>query len=220
MAAHEVCRWSGSGVVLETPNPSACIKVLIVMSLEGTSLWKTIEQVALEEGVLLFDLELPSDTRRGGVLKVFITRPIVPGSNTPGSNTPGSKVPQVKDDEDLTEDAEDVDRGGISFEDCVRVSKRILDLDEQSELIPGNCTLEVSSPGINRKLRLPEHFKGAVGERVKVKFKDSDSGATVVVNGYLREASGDSVQVEAESDKESFQIPLANVKEARVDFKF
>lgn len=180
------------------------------MSLEGSSLWKTIEQVALEEGVVLFDLELPADTRRGGVLKVFITRPVAPGSH----------VPELKSRADETEDTEGIDRGGISFEDCVRVCKRILDLDEQSELIPGNCTLEVSSPGINRNLRLPEHFKGAVGERVKVKFKNSESGATMVVNGYLREASGDSVQVEAESGNESFQIPLANLKEARVDFKF
>jgi len=180
------------------------------MGLEGTSLWKTIEQVALEVGVVLFDIDLPSDTRRGGTLKVFITRPLAPGA----------KVPERKIGEELVEDGEDVDRGGISFEDCVRVSKRILDLDEQSELIPGNCTLEVSSPGINRKLRLPEHFKGAVGERVKVKFKNSESGATVVITGYVREASSDSVIVEAESGKESFEIPFVNLKEARVDFKF
>jgi ribosome maturation factor RimP len=180
------------------------------MGLEGTSLWKTVEQVALEEGVVLFDLELPSDTRRGGALKVFITRPVADGSN-----------PQEREGErESAGNAEDGARGGISFEDCVRVSKRILDLDEQSELIPGNCTLEVSSPGINRKLRLPEHFKGAVGERVKVKFKNDESGATVVVNGYIRDASSDSVRVEAESGKESFQIPLRNLKEARVDFKF
>ena len=180
------------------------------MGLEGTSLWKTIEQVALEEGVVLFDIDLPSDTRRGGVLKVFISRPIAPGV----------KPPERKAEEELVEDGDDVDRGGISFEDCVRVSKRILDLDEQSELIPGTCTLEVSSPGINRKLRLPEHFKSAVGERVKVKFKNSESGATVVITGYVRESSSDSVRVEAENGKESFDVPFVNLKEARVDFKF
>jgi ribosome maturation factor RimP len=158
------------------------------MGLEGTDLWSTIEQVARDEGVQLFDVELPSDTRRGGALRVFITR--------------------AQPD------------GGISFEDCVRVSKHILDLDEQRELIPGNCTLEVSSPGINRKLRLPSHFCGAVGERIKVKFRNVDSGLTIVINGIVKQASGDAIEVESEVKQELFKIPFSEIKEARVDFKF
>lgn len=181
------------------------------MGLEGSALWNTIEQVAREEGVVLFDVELPADTRRGGTLKVFITKP---KSLVVTEEVPPEVVADDEDGGDL------IDRGGISFEECVRVSKRILDIDEQSELIPGNCTLEVSSPGINRKLRLPEHFIGAVGERVKIKFRNVATAVVTVVNGYIRTASDDSVTVEAESGKESFQIPLSEVKEARVDFKF
>lgn len=158
------------------------------MGLEGTELWNTIEQVAREEGVQLFDVDLPSDTSRGGALRVFITR--------------------AQPD------------GGISFEDCVRVSKRILDIDEQREIIPGTCTLEVSSPGINRKLRLPAHFCGAVGERIKVKFRNVESGLTIVINGTVKQASVDAIQVESEGKKELFSIPLSEIKEARVDFKF
>jgi ribosome maturation factor RimP len=95
-----------------------------------------------------------------------------------------------------------------------------LDLDEQQEIIPGNCTLEVSSPGINRKLRLPDHFSGAVGERVKVKFRSGEAGSTVVVNGVIREASLESIRLQPEGKEESVQIPLDQIKEARVDFKF
>ncbi|MFN4896134.1 MAG: ribosome maturation factor RimP [Pseudomonadota bacterium] len=190
------------------------------MSLEGTPLWSTIEEIAREEGVALFDIDLPSDTRRGGALRVFITKHAVSGEP---QAAPVDGVAVAADS--AADSAADVvggqiERGGISFEDCVRVSKRILDLDEQQEIIPGNCTLEVSSPGINRKLRLPDHFSGAVGERVKVKFRSGEAGSTVVVNGVIREASLESIRLQPEGKEESVQIPLDQIKEARVDFKF
>lgn len=185
---------------------------LVVMSLEGTALWGTIEEIARGEGVQLFDVELPSDTRRGGALRVYITKPQVAQA--------GSAAGRDEAEVDLAGDTEATPRGGISFEECVRVSKRILDYDEQQEIIPGNCTLEVSSPGINRKLRLPAHFEGAVGERVRVKFRSAETGATVVVHGVIRHAAGGTVQLESEPKREVVSIPLSEIKEARVDFKF
>ncbi len=185
---------------------------LVSMNVDGTSLWSTIEEIAREEGVELFDVELPSDTRRGGALRVYITKPKTSGVVSAERGNNGA--------DDVVAEGGESPRGGISFEECVRVSKRILDLDEQQELIPGNCTLEVSSPGINRKLRLPAHFQGALGERVRVKFRSTETGATVVVNGIVRQASLDSVEVEGETKKEIVSIPLSGIKEARVDFKF
>jgi ribosome maturation factor RimP len=177
------------------------------MGLEGTSLWSTIEGIAQEEGVELFDLELPVDTRRGGTLRVFITRP-----------ASASQIAVERSEPEV--EGSDVQRSGISFGDCVRVSKRILDLDEQQEVIPGNCNLEVSSPGINRKLRLPAHFGGAVGERVRVKFRSTETGATVVVTGIVREVSSSTVQVTGEGKSETVSILFSEIKEARVDFNF
>lgn len=182
------------------------------MGLEGTPLWSTIEAVVSDEGLQLFDLELPSDIRRGGSLRVFITKPKV--------LVEAGDSESVQMAADSPTEGVGVHRGGVSFEDCVRVSKRLLDLDEQQEVIPGNCTLEVSSPGINRKLRLPEHFKGALGERVKVKYRSTKSGTTVVLYGTVREASSQVMLVEGEGKDEFVSIPLAEIKEARVDFKF
>ena len=99
------------------------------------------------------------------------------------------------------------------------MSKRILDVDEETGLIPEGCLLEVSSPGINRRLRRAEHFEGAVGERVRVKYRGSDS-VYRVVTGMLKEARGDSMMIEAEEGKEMVSCRLGDVKEARVDFKF
>jgi ribosome maturation factor RimP len=172
------------------------------MATEGYALWDTIRAVALEEGVDLFDIELPADTRRGGVLRVYITK-------TASEEKSAEAV-----------DGDGAARSGISFEDCVRVSKRLLDIDEQQELIPQNCTLEVSSPGINRKLRLPAHFAGAVGERVRVKFRDPETGATLVMHGHIRGSDDRTVTVENEAKKGDVTIAFQDVKEARVDFKF
>jgi ribosome maturation factor RimP len=119
-----------------------------------------------------------------------------------------------------TDSEENTDRGGISFEDCVRVSKRLLDLDEKQQLIPEHCTLEVSSPGINRRLRRPEHFAGAVGERVRVKFRDNSTGVTQVLCGQVVEVNDSGFALEAEAKKERITIGFNELKEARVDFKF
>jgi ribosome maturation factor RimP len=170
---------------------------------EGSRLWDTIREVALEEGVELFDIDVPSDTRRGGVLRVYITKDSAGAVDI--ADAPGEELAA---------------RSGISFEDCVRVSKRLLDIDEQQELIPQNCTLEVSSPGINRTLRLPRHFSRAVGERVRIKFRDPSTGATLVMHGHIRGADESSVTVENEAKKGDVVIAFRDVKEARVDFKF
>ncbi len=167
------------------------------------SLWNTIRDIAESEGVQLFDLDLPGEG--GGALRVYITK----------ANS--SKV-EVEAGSEAGASAER--RGGVSFEDCVRVSKRLLDIDEQSAIIPENCLLEVSSPGINRRLRRPEHFAGAVGERVKIKFRVPDSTSTKVVTGTIEALEGELLRLKSEDKGEVFSVRLSDVKDAKVDFRF
>jgi ribosome maturation factor RimP len=189
------------------------------MDSELSSLWEIVKGVALEEGVELFDIDFPSDARRGGVLRVYITR-----ANTErvGGAPAVEESPAVSEDGASASGAssEAQGRGGISFEDCVRVSKRLLDLDEQQELIPEHCNLEVSSPGVNRRLRLPQHFRGAVGERVRVKYRSESTGITQVLCGHVVDADEQGFSLEGEAKKDRISIAFNEVKEARVDFKF
>lgn len=171
-------------------------------AVEQTAMWRMIDEVATSEGVQLFDIEFPSDggaSGRSGVVRVYITKPA-------SADTGGA------------EDAPER-RSSVTFEDCVRVTKRLLDIDEAEPFVPASCVLEVSSPGINRALRLPVHFVGAVGERVKVKFRNAQSSYQVVT-GQLRAADDQNLEIESEEKKEVLRVNISDVKEARVDFKF
>lgn len=59
--------------------------------------------------------------------------------------------------------------GGLGLDVITSVSRDLSRLLDDIDPIPGRFTLEVTSPGLERRLRLPEHFAGAIGERVTVK---------------------------------------------------
>jgi ribosome maturation factor RimP len=59
---------------------------------------------------------------------------------------------------------------GIGLADCERVSHALSAALDAADPIPGHYRLEVSSPGLDRVLRTPEHFARFVGSRVKVQL--------------------------------------------------
>jgi len=67
--------------------------------------------------------------------------------------------------------------GGVSIDELARISREVSDvLDAQPEAVPGSYTLEVSSPGINRPLTRPAHFRAYVGKRVHVRTREPIAG--------------------------------------------
>ena len=66
--------------------------------------------------------------------------------------------------------------GGISLEQLAEANRAISEHLDANEPFEGRYTLEVSSPGIERKLRRPDHFSAAIGETVSIKASaDVDS---------------------------------------------
>lgn len=59
--------------------------------------------------------------------------------------------------------------GGITVDDCARVSQVVGDLLDVADIIPNPYHLEVSSPGLDRPLRKPEHFQKYIGKIVDVR---------------------------------------------------
>lgn len=65
---------------------------------------------------------------------------------------------------------------GIGIEDCQEVSKQISALLDVEDPIPGNYSLEVSSPGIPRPLFKKEQYKRFIGDVVQLKTFKSVEG--------------------------------------------
>ncbi len=59
--------------------------------------------------------------------------------------------------------------GGVSTDQLAKVNRAAGALLDEAEPIPGRYTLEVSSPGLERKLVKPLHYERSVGEIVIVK---------------------------------------------------
>ncbi|MGH9153848.1 MAG: ribosome maturation factor RimP [Acidimicrobiales bacterium] len=70
-----------------------------------------------------------------------------------------------------------VDRpGGVDLDAVAAVSTTVSELLDRHDPVPGRYTLEVSSPGVERPLRRPEHFRRSVGATVNVKTRPDVAG--------------------------------------------
>ena len=80
--------------------------------------------------------------------------------------------------------------GGPTVDDLGRVSRQLSELLDSQDVVSGAYTLEVSSPGINRPLKRPEHFARYVGKRVRIRTRDLIGGRRSFL-GILQDGGGD-----------------------------
>jgi ribosome maturation factor RimP len=102
---------------------------------------------------------------------------------------------------------------GIDVDDCGEVSHLVSELLDANDPFPGAYSLEVSSPGLDRVLRTPEHFTRFVDSRVKVELKAARDGRKRYT-GMLRRTDGESIELEV--DNFSVSIKLAEIGRARL----
>jgi ribosome maturation factor RimP len=112
-----------------------------------------------------------------------------------------------------------VDRdGGVDLDAITAASERIQPaLDSLDEL--GPFALEVSSPGLERPLRRPEHFRRAVGETVSVKVRDADD-VVRRLRGGLVAADERGVTVDAGGAHGSEHVDYDQIIQARTVFEW
>ena len=102
---------------------------------------------------------------------------------------------------------------GIGLDDCEKVSRAVSALLDVEDPIPGHYDLEVSSPGLDRKLSKPAHFRRFVGATVKVQTRFPIEGRRRF-RGKLEAAEEDNIVVEV--DGESHSLALASIDTARL----
>lgn len=103
---------------------------------------------------------------------------------------------------------------GITLEDCERVSHQVSALLDVEDPIPGRYNLEVSSPGLDRVLRTPAHFKRFTGERLKLETREPSPEGRRRYTGVLLEAGAEGIAVDV--DGERFDIAYDNIAKARL----
>ena len=90
--------------------------------------------------------------------------------------------------------------GGITVDDCERVSRQVSDVLSVEGMVDGEYTLEVSSPGLDRPLVKHEHFEQAQGKDVFIRMQGLYLGRRRF-RGSLLEARNDTVLVEVDGEK-------------------
>ena len=64
--------------------------------------------------------------------------------------------------------------GGVSLDDCEKLSRILSPIFDIEPPVSGEYFLEVSSPGLERKLSKMEHFSKSIGELVKITTSEKD----------------------------------------------
>jgi ribosome maturation factor RimP len=110
--------------------------------------------------------------------------------------------------------------GAVSLDDCEAVSRQLSRELDVLDLIPQAYDLEVSSPGLERSLREPWHWRRAVGETVRIKWREESGRASTALARLddVRESDG-TVALEDEHG-ETFVLSLDAVIQARVHFEW
>lgn len=102
---------------------------------------------------------------------------------------------------------------GISLEDCERVSRAVSAVLDVADPIPGQYTLEVSSPGLDRVLRTQAHFERFAGEHVRVELNRSINGRKRFIG---RLVAVNEREIALEVDGSEIQLPLEALHKARL----
>ena len=124
-------------------------------------LWEFVVPLAAGEDLEVVEIEFRREGRSGLVLRVFL---------------------------DKVEKEDEGDAPGLDA--LSRVSRELSDILDVHGVIENAYTLEVSSPGVNRPLRKPEHFARYVGQRIRVRTGEMVNGRKNFL-GHLNDAAGD-----------------------------
>ena len=103
---------------------------------------------------------------------------------------------------------------GINVDDCARVSRQVSAILDVEDPIPGEYMLEVSSPGVERRLFKPEHFNVCKGEKVQITLRQAFDGRRKF-KGLLCGLEDEEVVIRVD-DAQEIVLPMDSIERARV----
>ena len=89
---------------------------------------------------------------------------------------------------------------GVTIDDCVHVSRALGLVLDDLDIMSGPYNLEVSSPGMNRALTRPEHYKRFAGREIKIEYFGGDGEKRTVIGVIKSSDAGSLVLSEGDDD--------------------
>src|SRR6478752_4158607 len=106
----------------------------------------------------------------------------------------------------------------VSVEDCAHVSRDLSASLDVEDIVPGEYTLEVSSPGLDRPLRHADDYRRFAGRRAKIVMREAVDGQTFF-KGRLAGVDGQAVVIDGE-DGRRHQVPIGVITRANLEVEF
>ncbi len=91
--------------------------------------------------------------------------------------------------------------GGVTMDQVVEVTKMISPLLDVTPPVRGDYRLEVSSPGIERKLKTLRHFACSIGEKVRLQTVDKEK-----YRGTVKSVEGDKITITTDEGEETISF--------------
>jgi ribosome maturation factor RimP len=169
------------------------------MALELERIRDAAERAARAAGVEVVDVEWKVGKQR--FLRVYIDKPVNASQKTSSES-----------------EAQEPHGGGrvegVSHSDCQAVSEQLSVLLDVEELVPGpGYILEVSSPGLDRKLTRPAEFERFAGRKARVSMNEPVEGQSHF-EGRL--AGYENGRVKMDVNGRTLELPLSAIKKAQL----
>jgi len=70
---------------------------------------------------------------------------------------------------------------GVTIEDCTRINRRLVRALEHDDFVQGSVWIEVSSPGLDRRLHSRRDFERVIGEQLRLDVEEEDGGSRTIL---------------------------------------
>ena len=107
---------------------------------------------------------------------------------------------------------------GVGISDCEAVSRLMNDILDTEDPIDESYSFQVSSPGVERELKKPEHFEAYLGEKIRLHLYRAVDGSKEHI-GVLRKADENEIVLSSD-DGTPVSFPRENVAKAKAYFDF
>lgn len=102
----------------------------------------------------------------------------------------------------------------LSIKKLAEVNREVGFLLDVEDLIPGRYNLNVSSPGLDRPLRLPRQYRKNIGKPLRVHYNKPDGAGTTEIEGELVDV--DDVAIEVKDGGDVRSIPFEDIVWAKI----